>query len=283
MGIKKIAKWTGIGLLSLSIVAGILYMIYLYPFVSRMKQTQVMEVDKNLTLISGGGGNSGILTSDSLVLVIDTKMDDAADMLYKKVMEVAGKKPVLVINTHWHPDHVGGNKLYKNASILAGANYTEATWKKEADEASMPTQWLKDTLRIPMGTDTALVFNLAHNVHTPSDVMVYLTQRKMLFAGDVILNHQCPILLGEADAGAYIDVMKTLQAKLPLKVVVPGHGQVGGMEVIVSFLGFLTDMKEAAYDASKEEVLKAKYADWNQIPLFMSPGSTIHSFRKKIE
>lgn len=281
MRFKKIAKWTGLVLLIIAITGGILYRIYLYPFVSKMKQTQVIEVDKNLILITGGGGNSGILTSDSLVMVIDTKMDDAAEMLHRKVEEVAGNKPVLVINTHWHPDHVGGNKLYKNASILAGAGYTPELWKKESEAEAMPTRWLKDTLVIPMGTDTAVVFNLAGSVHTPSDMMVYLTQRKMLFAGDVILNHQAPILMGTADGDAYIRVMQNLMQKGGIEVVVPGHGAVGGPEVIASFLTFFTDMKEAAADVSKEGELLAKYKDWNQIPFVMSPGATEGHFKKK--
>ena len=70
---KKAFKWIGIVLLFLVIVAGSLYMIYLHPFMQKMKVTHVINYDKGLTLVTGGGGNSGILVSDSLIVVIDTK------------------------------------------------------------------------------------------------------------------------------------------------------------------------------------------------------------------
>ena len=119
---KKILKWLGIGLLIFILIGAFAYFKYLRPFLSKMKQTEIVQIDKNLTIIIGGGGNSGIISSDSLVVVVDTKMDEAADMLYQKVMEIAGNKPLLVINTHWHPEHVNGNKFYKNATIIASWN-----------------------------------------------------------------------------------------------------------------------------------------------------------------
>ena len=41
------------------------------------------------------------------------------------------------------------------------------------------------------------------------------------------------------------------------------------------------DMKLAASNPDKENELVAKYKDWNQIPIFMSPGATIGFFKKK--
>ena len=70
---KKILKWFGVAILLLLVVAGSLYMIYLRPFIEKMKQINTIQYDTELTIVEGGGGNSGILTSDSLVLVIDTK------------------------------------------------------------------------------------------------------------------------------------------------------------------------------------------------------------------
>jgi glyoxylase-like metal-dependent hydrolase (beta-lactamase superfamily II) len=56
---------------------------------------------------------------------------------------------------------------------------------QEAGEESLPAFWLEDTLTIPMDGDTIIAFNLAKNVHTPSDVMVYLKGQKLLFGGTV--------------------------------------------------------------------------------------------------
>ena len=281
--IKKIFKWVGIVVLLIIVIGVSLYMIYLRPFMEKMKQTEVVQYDKDLALVLGGGGNSGILVSDSLVIVIDTKMDDAAEQLFKQVMQLAGKKPILVINTHYHGDHSKGNKYYKGQSILAGGTYTRDFWVKEAGEETLPTQWLQDKMDIKMGDDTATIINLAKNIHTASDVMVYLHKRKMLFGGDVILNKQAPALMGVADPYGYLAAFDALPKQFDIQKVVPGHGPIGGVEVIDNFRQYFNDMKEVAENETKRDEMLAKYKDWSQIPILMSPGRTISVFKDKGE
>ncbi|HSZ72714.1 MAG TPA: MBL fold metallo-hydrolase [Cytophagaceae bacterium] len=279
--LKKILKWIGIILLLLVAVGATLYTIYLRPVMEHMKKTEIVQYDKDLTLIMGGGGNSGILVSDSLVLVIDTKMDDAAEELYKKVRQLAGNRPIVVVNTHFHSDHLGGNKHFKGATILAGENYGKESWIKETSEDNMPTRWLKDQMDIKMGDDTATIYNIAKATHTASDVVVYLHKRKMLFAGDVILNQQVPALMGVADPDGYMNAFEVLPKKFDIQKIVPGHGPMGGMEVLDNFRQYFIDMKTAANDPEKKDELVAKYKNWIQVPLIMSPGKTISIYKEK--
>lgn len=279
---KKFLRWAGLILLILAGTGATLYMIYLKPFMDKMKEVQIILLDSNFTVITGGGGNSGIFQSDSLVVVIDTKMDDAAKLLHDKVESTLNKRKLLVINTHWHPDHVSGNNLYKSATIMAGGSYSPEEFKKEAGKDNMANKWLKDREIIPVGADTLIVFNLARNVHTPSDIMVYSKQRQTLFGGDVILNKQVPILLGDADADAYVEEIMKVMQMYPIKRVIPGHGAIGGPEVLNDFLAFFEDMKTAASQPEQQDALVAKYATWGQIPIMMSPGSVIKDFRKKM-
>jgi glyoxylase-like metal-dependent hydrolase (beta-lactamase superfamily II) len=280
-GVKKILKWTGIVLLFLLVVAGSIYLIYLRPFMQKMKQTTSIQYDDGLLLMLGGGGNTGILTSDSLVVVIDTKMDEAAKMLHEKVVQLAHGKPILVINTHWHTDHSSGNKYYSGQAIMAGGNYQHEQWIGESGEQTMPTQWLRDSLNIKMGDDTVTIINLGKNIHTPSDIMVYLHKRKMLFGGDVILNKQIPAILGSADPDGYMWAFDWVQSHFDIQKVVPGHGPVGGVEIIENFRQYFKDMKLASTDETQKDKLVSKYDDWAQIPFVMSPDATISAFKKK--
>jgi cyclase len=119
-----------------------LYMVYLQPFLSKMKQTEVSQLSQNLTIITGGGGNICIITSDSLVVVVDSKMDEASEMLYQRVTDLAAGRKIVVINTHWHLDHVGGNKSYTDATIIAGGNYSLDEWgKKQVRKAFLRFGW----------------------------------------------------------------------------------------------------------------------------------------------
>jgi glyoxylase-like metal-dependent hydrolase (beta-lactamase superfamily II) len=279
---KKVLAWFGVVVALVFVTAGSLFLIYLRPFLQKMKQTEVIQYDSGLTLVLGGGGNTGILASDSLVIVIDSKMDDAAERLHETVKQIAGSKPILVVNTHWHTDHSSGNKYYSGQSIMAGANYTKEMWVKEAGEATLPTRWLKDRMDVRMGDDTVTFLNLGRNVHTPSDIVVYLHRRKMLFGGDVILNKNAPAILGTADPEGYLWAFNLIPAQFDIQKVVPGHGAVGGIEIIDNFRQYFLDMKLAAEDPLQKDKLVSKYDDWGQIPVLMSPGSTIRAFRKAL-
>jgi glyoxylase-like metal-dependent hydrolase (beta-lactamase superfamily II) len=278
----KVFKWIGVILLLLFAIATVVYLIYFRPSLQKMKVTNTVAYDKELTIVLGGGGNSGILVSDSIVVVIDTKMGDAAEQLYKKVKELAGNKPIVVINTHFHPDHTSGNIYYKGQTIIAGGNYTKENWIKETSEGTLPTIWLKGKMDIKMGDDTLTLFNLGKTIHTASDLVVYLHKRKMLFTGDLVLNKQAPVLMGGADPDGYVEAFDLLPKQFDIQKIVPGHGAIAGIELIDNFRQYFADMKTAALDKSKEKELVAKYKDWVQLPFFMSPNATIDAISKKM-
>lgn len=278
---KKIVKWVIAFVLVLGSIFLTLYFIYFKPFIDKIKTEHRVTLDSQAFVFTGGGGNSGLILCDSLALVIDTKIAGFEKPFYDTIIKKKKNRALLVINTHWHPDHVAGNYLFSKADILAGANYKKDDWIKEAGEKNLPGRWLKDTMLVPLGTDTAIIFNLAKNVHTASDVMVYLKSRKLLFAGDIVLNEQAPALFGVADADAYVSTMRELLKRFDIKTIVPGHGAVGGKELVLKYIEYFEDMKMAAVQPDKEGILKEKYKNWNQIPFAMSPGATISHFKNK--
>src|SRR5580704_8307589 len=123
MSLKKILLGISGLILILLVVAGSFYAIYLRPFMKQMMPMHTVQYDKQLTLVLGGCGNSGILVSDSLVLVVDTKMGEAMEPFYEQVKQLAGNKPIVLVDTHIHQDHAKGNYLYKGQTVIAGGNY----------------------------------------------------------------------------------------------------------------------------------------------------------------
>src|SRR5262249_9679145 len=73
---------------------------------------------------------------------------------------------------------------------------------------------------------------LEHRAHTDGDQVVWLPEQRVLFAGDLVENRFFPILPDEdAHGDLWIEVLGKLEALGP-EVVVPGHGEVGGPELI---------------------------------------------------
>ena len=84
-----------ITLIILVLIAGAGAILF-YPVYRFMFTEITRAVDKNLTIVQGGGGNSGIVVTDSAVVVIDTKMGGDAEKLYNLAKSKAGTKKIIV-------------------------------------------------------------------------------------------------------------------------------------------------------------------------------------------
>jgi glyoxylase-like metal-dependent hydrolase (beta-lactamase superfamily II) len=266
------------------IIAAAVYYFVLSPYLSKMSEVRTYAIDKDLTIFIGGGGNSGILNGDNAVLVIDTKMAQPSQDLFDTAKSIAGSKPIIVVNTHIHPDHVSGNWFYQGSKIYAGGNYTPEIWKTQASENSMPTDWVKTSIEFKIGDETVTLYNLPYPAHTQSDLLVYLHKRKMLFTGDVVLNSQAPALMkkNQASIDGYLKAFDDIPKIFSITTIVPGHGHTGGSDLIDIFRQYFLDMKMASRDPMKSNELKKKYSDWVQVPMFMSHDKTIEYFKSDI-
>jgi glyoxylase-like metal-dependent hydrolase (beta-lactamase superfamily II) len=274
---KKILFGLGIVIVILITV----FFIFYYPTYRFFTHKDVIQIDKNLTIVIGGGGNSCLLVGDSAVLVVDTKMMSNAEDLYKMAQEKAGKKPIIVVNTHYHPDHVKGNKFYKNDKIYIG-NYDKTFLEKNVDADCQPNTFGKDSLILNLGNEIVELYNLGQ-AHTFDDMVVYLKNRKILFSGDLIFYEVNPVLKKEsgADVDKWISVLNLLTTRWGDARIVPGHGKIGGKELMASLKQYFEDLKIAADQPSKESEMKAKYDNWTKISSLASPFMTIEYLKTK--
>ncbi len=274
--VKKIIL--GIAIALVLLVAA--FFIFIYPSFNNFLKTETVQFDSTLTIVLGGGGNSGILVTDSAVVVIDTKMSKPAEEFSKLAKEKAGSKKIIVINTHYHGDHINGNSFYKGSKIIIG-NYGEEFLHKNVKPELMPNTFVKDSMALALGNDTVMLYNLGQ-AHTLNDVVVYLKSRKLLFSGDLIFNKMNPVLKKEsgADIDKWIKALENILAR-DINTIVPGHGKLGGKELASSLKQYFEDMKTAVAEPAKEAELKAKYSDWFKMPMMASPEKTIEYLKSK--
>ena len=273
---KKIFISIGTALLVIIIGAIVIF----YPAIRFMTQKEIVPFDQSLTLMLGGGGNSGIIIGDSAVVVVDTKMMSGSEDLYKLAKEKAGQKPIIVINTHYHKDHVNGNKFYKGSKIYIGS-YEKEFLQKNVDAENQPTDFVKDSLLIDLGNEKVHLYNLGQ-AHTLNDLVVYLTNHNVLFTGDLIFNRVNPVLKEESGAkvSRWINVLDLILNRWKDSKIVPGHGKVGDKEMVASMRQYFVDMTTAAMDPSKENKITDTYKDWMQLPGMSSPEKTIEYIKK---
>ncbi len=268
---KKIFIGSGISLIAVIAAAVFLF----YPSVKFFTEKETIQVDRNLTLMLGGGGNSGIIVGDSAEVVVDTKMMSSSEDLYKLAKADAGAKPIIVINTHFHSDHVNGNKYFKGDRIYIG-DYDKEFLKKSISAENQPTDFVKDSLSINIGGEIVHLYNLGQ-AHTFNDLVVFLENHKVLFTGDLVFNLVNPVLKDESGArvSKWIQVLDIILNRWTNCTFVPGHGKVGGVEIVQAMRQYFVDMTSAAQDPNKQVQMKEKYKDWMKVLNMSSPKKTI--------
>src|SRR5215813_4009873 len=92
--------------------------------------------------------------------------------------------------------------------------------------------------------------HLGTPAHTTNDSVVWLPERSVLFVGDLLFNGGTPFLLMGSLAGA-LESVEALRG-FGAQTIVPGHGPVGGPEMIdevLAYLRFLDDLARRAHAA----------------------------------
>lgn len=227
----------------------------------------VEKVDADFFVFPGEGGNSGVLIGDSVLVVVDTKMKQGAERFHRWVMDRAKGKRIVVVNTHIHKDHTGGNHYFENAEIVSG-DYGNEFWLRNNAREDMPNHWLTDTMQLDVGGEIVTIENIGR-AHTFDDVVVYFRNRKTMFTGDVVLNGYHPYLDESVGANVddYLTAMQDLEQDYDIKTVIPGHGAMGGRNLITVFRQYLLDMKAAADDVDVAEKMRKKYKNYRSAPV----------------
>lgn len=153
--------------------------------------------------------------------------------------DVSPEKLHLIINTHYHSDHVGGNfHLQKNYNIPIAAHKWEADLINTCDVEACSAEWLDQPVE-PYRVDRKLsdfeeivmdggVLQVLHTPgHTLGHISLYEPNQGILICGDLFHNNDIGWLnLFREGAGAIHRSIESLDrlAEVPLKKAYPGHG-----------------------------------------------------------
>jgi glyoxylase-like metal-dependent hydrolase (beta-lactamase superfamily II) len=268
---KKILKVLGL-LIVLAIAAG---GIYLWQSYQSFMKVEKIQYDPQLAIYLGCG-NSVVLTSEdgSIALVVDTKMRGAAENLREKV----DAEDIIIVNTHDHFDHVGGNPLYQPAKIIAG-KYSKKQWQDDAGKASRyPDITIKtgEEKVLKIGSETVHIYNTGR-AHTWNDVVVYFENRKLLVTGDLVFNNMHPAVLPKSGTkvASWINVLNTLSKKYSIKTLVPGHGPVADQNALVAMRDYFIAVGDAIGNKEKQKALEEKYKSYISFPGMFSVSNTL--------
>ena len=184
--------------------------------------------------------NAGFVVTPEGVVVIDALGSPAlARALLQTIKGVTPLPVTRVILTHYHADHVYGLQVFKaaGATVIAherGREYLNSETARlrlkssidagltEPDTHFVPADvWVSGSTSMDAGGMRLEAMYVGPS-HTPEDLAVYVPSEGVLFAGDLVFRGRVPFV-GEADSRRWIASLDQL-LKLPVKVIVPGHG-----------------------------------------------------------
>jgi glyoxylase-like metal-dependent hydrolase (beta-lactamase superfamily II) len=186
--------------------------------------------------------NAGFVVTRDGVVVFDALGTPALGRAMIQAIAKVTSQPVKrVIVSHYHADHIYGLQAFKAAgadiwahtkakAYLSSSQAAERLaqrradlfpWIDESTVVIVPDLWLEGDTSFRLG---GLTFRIVYTggAHAPEDVMLYVEEDRLLFAGDLIFAGRVPYV-GNADSAGWLQAMDKMIALAPA-VVVPGHG-----------------------------------------------------------
>ena len=184
--------------------------------------------------------NNVLLVDDACAALVDTGYAAHAPQTLALVQDALGARPLdLIVNTHLHSDHCGGNALLQATSRCrtaipmaeaeAVANWDEARLTYRATGQRCERFTFTET--IAPGTPLRLGGMgwqvLGAPGHDPHSLMLYCADERVLISADALWENGFgvifPELEGESGFAEQQAVLETI-AQLDVRTVVPGHG-----------------------------------------------------------
>jgi glyoxylase-like metal-dependent hydrolase (beta-lactamase superfamily II) len=199
----------------------------------------------------------------------------------RELLAAARERVSVVVNSHWHGDHVRGNQVFEEATIVSTRRARELIGTRDAERLAGLRQELETTEDAPRELVDAVaeieprlpdeVFDARRSLgraelvtygggHTESDACLHLPGAGVLFAADLVLarNHAW---MGDGYPGAWPGILERM-AELDFDVLVPGHGDVGGRADLDDFRAYLADVVAAAEEYGASAPIPERYRDW---------------------
>ncbi len=137
------------------------------------------------------------------------------------------------IPNHWHIDCMGGLSYIQGRNIESFANQMTLDIAR-ANGLPVPAHGFTDSLRLMLGAKEIVCYYLGA-AHSTDNIVVWIPSEKILFAGCMLKSIDSYNLgnTKDGDLDAYPKTLLKVKEKFPdAAIVIPGHGDYGGTELI---------------------------------------------------
>ncbi|MUP46395.1 MBL fold metallo-hydrolase [Gramella sp. BOM4] len=227
---------------------------------------EITPVNKNVYMLTGAGGNIGILTGNDGIFMIDDQFAPLSEKIIQKLKTISDEPITYLVNTHHHGDHTGGNSKFKEQGALLFAHENVRKRIKENEEITdtgmLPVITFNEEINLHINENDIMVVHV-HNAHTDGDVLIYFPQSNVLHAGDTFFNGRFPYI--DLNSGGSVDG-DIEAARTGLSIInedtriIPGHGSIATYDDYENYLKMLEGIRNNVKNAiqqgkPKEEII----------------------------
>ena len=201
------------------------------PQGSRTVRMRTLRPGDIVYVLLGGGGNTLALMREDGVVVIDTKLPGWGQPILDAIQAATDRPATMIINTHFHADHTGGNVEFPTVTEIVAHERTKAHMQqmdafKGSNARFLPNMTVtgKKTTLFD-GPDRIDLYHFGAG-HTDGDLVVVFPEKRIAYFGDLFPSKAAPFI-DTANGGSGVAFPQTLASAVAeikgVNQVVTGH------------------------------------------------------------
>lgn len=246
-------------------------------------EMKATRVSGNVYMLEGAGGNIGVSVGPDGILIVDDQFAPLAEKIRAALSALSPGKLKFILNTHWHGDHTGSNKVFgPEAPIIAHTNVRKRlmteqkifgqTVPPEPKEA-WPVITFDQSVSVHFNGEEIKAIHFPHG-HTDGDSVIFFTGSNVVHMGDHLFTGRFPFvdLDSGGDVEGYANNVEAVIRQVPADVkIIPGHGPISTLDDLRAFHRMLVETTNIvrqrmaagqSLDEIKAEGLPSEWESW---------------------
>jgi len=209
-------------------------------------------------VLIGDAGNVVIVPAADGALIVDDERARDVPAILQAVHRFTPGPVRIVINTHWHLDHSGGNPtLARTGAVIVAQREVRTRRAVEqfmpaynshippAAPADLPAVVFDDRLELHFADETLRLVHAPY-AHTDGDSIVWLEKANAVHMGDVYFNGIWPFIdraSGGSIQGVIAAVDQVLAKADDRTVIIPAHGEIATKAQLKAYRDMLVEVQ----------------------------------------
>jgi cyclase len=202
-------------------------------------EIKTVKLSDTTYMLQGAGGNMGVSVGPDAVLLIDDQFAPLTPKIEAAIKAISSKPVSMVVNTHWHGDHTGGNvNLGKAGAVIVASDNVRKRLSSEqlielmnaksppTPKEGLPIITFAQEVTFHINGDEINVFH-APRAHTDGDAIVHFRKSNVMHMGDLFFNGFYPFIdysTGGTPDGVIAAADRALAIADDTTKIIPGHG-----------------------------------------------------------